>query len=83
MTDRDDWLAYLGSEVLEGIRDGVNQGVDDAVYKERIRDIKNASLAMLESGVEEQQVIAMLQKYWDLRLSEAKFFVVGNRNNVD
>ena len=82
-TDRSELLAYLGSEVLDGIRTAVDQRMEDAVFEERIWGINNAALALLESGVDEQQVIAMLQRYWDLRLSEAKSFVEGNRNNVD
>lgn len=30
---------------------------------------------MIEVGVEHEKIIQMLQKYWDLRLSEAKSFV--------
>lgn len=31
--------------------------------------------SMLECKVKEDKIIQMLQKYWDLRLSEAKMFV--------
>ncbi len=30
---------------------------------------------MIEAGVKHEQIIQILQKYWDLRLSEAKSFV--------
>lgn len=30
---------------------------------------------MLEAGVADEKIIQMLQKYWDLRLSEGKQFI--------
>jgi len=38
-------------------------------FKERIVGIENATAAMIEVRVEEDKIIQMLQKYWDLRLS--------------
>ena len=37
--------------------------------------IENATSVMLELNIEENKIIEMLQKYWGLRLSEAKMFI--------
>lgn len=65
----------LGGEILESIRDRHRENIDDAVFEERILGIENATAAMIEAGVEDRLIIQMLQKYWDLRLSEATWFV--------
>lgn len=49
--------------------------IDDAVFEEKILGIENATAAMIEVGIEDKIIIQMLQKYWDLRLSEATSFV--------
>lgn len=38
---------------------------------------------MLEVGVEEEKIIQMLQKYWDLRPSEATTFVHREKGLFD
>lgn len=65
----------LGGELLETIREDMQSRLDDAAFHERIIGIRNATGAMIEAGVEDEIIIQMLQKYWDLRLSEAKSFV--------
>ena len=35
---------------------------------------------MIEAGVNDDTIIAMLQKYWDLRLSEAEVFLDNARD---
>lgn len=65
----------FGNELLEGIREKHQKRLDDAAFGEKIAGIENATAAMLESGVDEEKIIQMLQKYWDLRLSEAKEFL--------
>ena len=47
----------------------------DAEFEERIIGIEKATNSMVEAGVDDDTVIAMLQKHWDLRLSEAKAFL--------
>lgn len=70
-----DAFSGFGNELLEGIREDHQRKLDDAAFEERIVGIENATAAMLESGVNEEKIIQMLQKYWDLRLSEAKEFL--------
>ena len=65
----------FGGEILESIRNSHREIVDDAVFEERILGIENATAAMIEIGIEDRIIIQMLQKYWDLRLSEATSFV--------
>lgn len=65
----------FGVEILESIRNSHREIVDDAVFEEKILGIENATAAMMEVGIEDKMIIQMLQKYWDLRLSEATSFV--------
>lgn len=68
-------LSGFSSDVLDGIRAKSNERLDDAAFEERVVGIKNATAALLEADVAESQIIQLLQKYWDLRLSEAKEFI--------
>lgn len=65
----------FGRELLDSIRESVQGRLDDAAFEERIIGIENATAAMIEIEIEDDKIIQMLQKYWDLRLSEAKEFV--------
>ena len=65
----------LGGEILESIRNSHREIIDDVVFEERILGIENATATMIEVGMEDRIIIQMLQKYWDLRLSEAKSFI--------
>ena len=62
----------FGEDILKDIRASQREQLDDIAFEERI---ERATAAMAEVGVEKRQIIQMLQKYWDLRLSEAKIFV--------
>ena len=65
----------FGWELLDGIRAKVNEQISDAEFEERIIGIEKATAAMLEAGVDDDTIIKMLQKHWDLRLSEATAFI--------
>ena len=65
----------FGWELLDSIRADANERISDAEFEERIVGIKKATAAMLEAGVDEETIIKMLQKHWDLRLSEAIAFI--------
>lgn len=65
----------FGWELLEGIRAKANERINDAAFEERIIGIEKATSAMIEAGVDEETIIKMLQKHWDLRLSEATAFI--------
>lgn len=80
MGTKDFALEMLGA-VKAGLQDNVWNKIDEEVNIERWNNIGCAAQAMVESEVAEKQVLQMLMKYWDLRLSEAKEvyqFVVKN-----
>ena len=65
----------FGRELLTRIRGNINEHIDEAVFEEKIIGIQKATKAMLEAGVAKDVIIRMLQKYWDLRMSEANSFL--------
>lgn len=65
----------FGQDALDGIRERNQEHIDDTVFEERMICINKATSAMIELGVNEEKIIGMLQKYWDLRLSEAMDFI--------
>lgn len=70
----------LGYELLDGIRGKANERISDAEFEERIVGIEKATISMIEAGVNDDTIIAMLQKHWDLRLSEAEVFLDNARD---
>jgi hypothetical protein len=67
-----DSLSGFGSELLERIRENSNARLGEAAFEERVIGIEKATAALQEAEVEDEKIIYLLQKYWDLRLSEAK-----------
>lgn len=67
-----DSLSGFGSELLERIRENNNTRLDEAAFEERIIGIEKATAALREAKVEDEKIGYLLQKYWDLRLSEVK-----------
>lgn len=65
----------FGLELLERIRQDANDRLDESAFEERVIGIKKATTAMVEADVDRDTVIKMLQKHWDLRLSEATAFI--------
>ncbi len=72
----------FGLELLDNIRQGAKDRLSEAAFEEHIVGIEKATLAMMEAGVERSIIINMLQKHWNLRLSEATAFV-DNAENAD
>jgi hypothetical protein len=70
-----DSLSGFGSELLERIREDSNARLDEAAFEERVIVIEKATAALKEAKVEDEKIIYLLQKYWDLRLGEAKEFL--------
>ncbi|WP_368294064.1 hypothetical protein [Dehalobacter sp. TBBPA1] len=70
-----DSFSGFGSELLERIRENWNARLDDAAFEERVSGIEKATMALREAGVEDAKIIYLLQKHWDLRLSEANDFL--------
>lgn len=69
----------FGWELFDSIRAKANERINDAAFEERIVGIEKATISMLEAGVDEEAVIKMLQKHWDLRLSEANAFIENTK----
>lgn len=65
----------FGREILERIREDNYARLDEAAFEERMIGIEKAVAALYEAEVDEERIISLLQKYWDLRLSEAKEFL--------
>lgn len=65
----------FGYELLDDIRGKTNERISDAEFGERIVGIEKATISMIEADVNDDTIIAMLQKHWDLRLSEAEVFI--------
>ncbi|MBQ9196050.1 MAG: hypothetical protein IJ157_02310 [Clostridia bacterium] len=60
----------------------IAQLIEDAVKNEESRQIKTAVAAMLDAGLPDEKVIQMLQKHWNLRLTDARAFLIGGRNTL-
>jgi len=65
-------IRKLANEMVDTLREGVWNKIDQEVTNERWNNIGYAAQAMVESELAEQQILKMLIKYWDLRPSEAK-----------
>ena len=72
----------FGTELLERIRADYRDRLNDVAFEERIIGIENATSAMLELNISEEQITQILQKYWDLRLSEARFFINKQKESI-
>lgn len=69
------------NDILEDIRERNREIVDEAAFNAEIIGIEKATAALCEAEVEDEKIINLLQKYWDLRLSEAREFLRQERNN--
>ena len=65
-------IRKLANEMVDTLREGVWNKIDQEVTNERWNNIGYAAQAMVESELAEQQILKMLIKYLDLRPSEAK-----------
>lgn len=77
-----DLLYEIPAFLLQSVRDVVSEHEEQAVYEETVVSIEKATLAMCEAKVQDNVIIAMLQKYWDLRLSEAREFLSGAKKHL-
>ncbi len=66
---------FIGTEVINSLRDNLDNRLDEAEFEERVDCIRKAALALNEAGVDREEIIRLLQKYWDLRRSEAELFI--------
>ncbi len=62
-------------EVLQGVRNNIAAHEDEACFYERQNNIATAAVAMRDAGLKDETIVSMLQKHWDLRLSETTSFI--------
>lgn len=78
-----DALSTLGTEMVERLRADYSTRLDDVAFEERLMGIESATAALYEAKVKDDKIIALLQKYWDLRLSEATELLENEKNKVN
>ena len=54
--------------------------IDDAVNRERQNCIFISAKMLLEAKVDEEKIVLLLQKYWDLRPSEVRDYINFTKN---
>lgn len=69
------WFKGFALEILERWKEAEQIRLDDVAFNERIIGIEKATSVLLELKIDEEKIIQMLQKYWNLRRSEAKEFI--------
>lgn len=62
-------------EMRQRLRDDFESRIQEACFMERENNIATAATAMIDAGVPDADVAHMLQKHWDLRLSETGPFI--------
>lgn len=60
---------------MDGIQSGVQERVNDEISRIQLMDITRAAAALLDANVKEETIERLLCKYWDLRPSEAHYFI--------
>lgn len=69
----------IGKELLSAVWDGSQEAIQKHIDEENLRvqqmDITRAAAALLDAGVDEENIERLLCKYWDLRPSEAREFI--------
>ena len=65
----------FGTDLISSLREDMNNRLDEAAFDERISCIHKTTLALKEVGISNEEIIRLLQKYWDLRRSEAESFI--------
>jgi len=72
----------FGWDLLDDLREKASERLSDVAFEERIVGIEKATCAMIETGIDDEMIVKMLQKYWDLRLSEAKEFIENAAHHI-
>ena len=69
------FVLNVGRTVLQGTRNIIANHEMEACNNERQNNIAIAAIAMMDAGLANETITKMLQKYWDLRLSEAENYI--------
>lgn len=70
-------------DVIVDLRQKTGEVLEDAALKEEVICIDKATRALIEAKVSDDETIRLLQKYWDLRASEAYRFLQQARDCED
>ena len=62
-------------DIINGVRKDANNRLLEAARSERIDCLHKTVQALKELGTEREEIIRLLQKYWDLRRSEAESYL--------
>lgn len=65
----------LLGEIRSDVQEVVQGRIDYEVSRIQTMDITRAAAALLDANVEEETIERLLCKYWDLRPSEARYFI--------
>lgn len=65
----------IGQGFWECIRQGLIERDGQKLYEEEKWGIVRAAMAMAEAGVEEEMISKLLQKYWDIKPSDAYGYI--------
>ena len=62
-------------EILQRIRTDAQDHMEEAAIHERIDCIYKTAQILKDLEIDNEKIISLLQKYWDLRRSEAETFL--------
>lgn len=65
----------LIGEIRSNVQEVVQERIDDEVSQIQTMDITRAAAALLDANIKEETIERLLCKYWDLRPSEAHYFI--------
>lgn len=65
----------LLGEIQSDVHEIVQERIDAEVSRIQTMDITRAAAALLDANVEEETIERLLCEYWDLRPSEAHYFI--------
>lgn len=77
-----DLLYEIPAYLLKSVRDVVSEHDEQIVYEETVVSIQKATLALCEAKVQDDTIIKVLQKYWNLRLTEAKDYLSSAKKHL-
>lgn len=78
---RQEFTGFL-PEMQQHLQAEIDAEIQSACNDERENNIARATLAMIDAGLDDTVVEHMLQKHWDLRLSETKTFLEWAHNQL-
>lgn len=75
-------LQAFGQDVLQSVRNNIAEHEEEACFYERQNNIATAAVAMRDAGLNDETIVSMLQKHWDLRQSETVGFIEWAHSHI-